>query len=176
MKHKWLQKDSVYFIPSINLSFFSSFFLPSLFLLPLFLPLPPFTPSICSLWTLTQLSPGPARSWGTGNAGMDKTDNFPVLRAYCLVGTGAGRVERGIMTNVAYSAKWKYRVVIAAWAGCLTVWVLVVREGFLEEESGYRVSHTECVDGGREGWRRKGTEKGDNRHLSHSPMPSPLWQ
>lgn len=107
---------------------------------------------------------------------MDKTDNFPVLGAYRLVGTGAGRVERGIMTNPAYSAKWKYRVLIAAWTGCLTVWVLVVREGFLEEESEYRVSHTEWVDDGREGWRRKGTEKGDNRHLSHSPMPSPLWQ
>lgn len=53
---------------------------------------------------------------------------------------------------------------------------MVVREGFLEEESEYRVSQIEGVDSGREGWRTEGTEKGENKHLSHSPVPSPLWQ
>lgn len=80
------------------------------------------------------------------------------------------------MTSAAGRTKWKYRVLTGAWTGRLTVWVVVVREGFLEEKSEYRVSQIEGMDGGREGWRREGTEKGENRHLSHSPVPSALWQ
>lgn len=58
------------------------------------------------------------------------------------------------------------------------VWVVVVREGFLVEESEYRVSQIEGVDGGREEWRREGTEKGEGEsgHLRYSTGPSPLWQ